>query len=120
MVVFLHLFVFVHTNISYLFHIILVFTLVFNFEIFTREPAQLSFAPKISGEFLSIWAKFPQISKFFGWTMDEIRPNRKKFARNFWGRTSTARIRPVRPEKYLLCSGWLRNMQKGKTISWET
>jgi hypothetical protein len=30
------------------------------------EPAQLSFAPKISGEFLSIWAKFPQISKFFG------------------------------------------------------
>jgi hypothetical protein len=67
------------------------------------ESAPLSFAPKISGEFLSIWAKFPQISKFFGWTMDEIRPNRKKLARNFWGRTSTARIRPVRPKKYLLC-----------------
>jgi hypothetical protein len=30
------------------------------------ESAQLSFAPKISGGFLSIWAKFPQISKFFG------------------------------------------------------
>jgi hypothetical protein len=30
------------------------------------EPAQLSFAPKISGEFQSIWAKFPQFSKFFG------------------------------------------------------
>jgi hypothetical protein len=44
------------------------------------ESAQLSFAPKISGEFLSIWANFPQISKFFGWTMDEIRPNWKKFA----------------------------------------
>jgi hypothetical protein len=68
------------------------------------ESAQLSFALKIAGEFLSIWASFPQISKFFGWTMDEIRPNRKKFARNFWGRTSTARIRPVRSKKYLLCS----------------
>jgi hypothetical protein len=30
------------------------------------EPAQLSFTPKISGEFLSIWAKFPQFSKIFG------------------------------------------------------
>jgi hypothetical protein len=30
------------------------------------ESAQLSFVPKISGEFLSIWAKFPQISKLFG------------------------------------------------------
>jgi hypothetical protein len=30
------------------------------------ESPQLNFAPKISGEFLSIWAKFPQISKFFG------------------------------------------------------
>jgi hypothetical protein len=30
------------------------------------ESAQLSFALKISGEFLSIWAKFPQITKFFG------------------------------------------------------
>jgi hypothetical protein len=68
------------------------------------DTAQLNFAQKISGEFLSIWAKFPQISKFFGWTMDEIRLNRKKFARHFWGRTSTARIRPVRPKKYLLCS----------------
>jgi hypothetical protein len=38
------------------------------------ESAQLSFAPKISGEFLLIWTKFPQISKFFGSTMDEIRP----------------------------------------------
>jgi hypothetical protein len=47
------------------------------------ESAQLSFAPEISGEFLSIWAKFPQNSKFFGCKMDEIRPNRKKFARNF-------------------------------------
>jgi hypothetical protein len=28
------------------------------------ESAQLSFAPKISGEFLSIWAKFPQNSKW--------------------------------------------------------
>jgi hypothetical protein len=36
--------------------------------------------------------------------MDEICPNRKKIARNFWGRTSTARIRPVRPKKYPLCS----------------
>jgi hypothetical protein len=44
------------------------------------KPAQLSFAPKISGEFLSIWAKFPQFSKFFGWAMDEIRPNWEKFA----------------------------------------
>jgi hypothetical protein len=35
--------------------------------------------------------------------MDEIHLNWKKFARNFWGRTSTARIRPVRPKKYLLC-----------------
>jgi hypothetical protein len=60
------------------------------------EPAQLSFAPKISGEFLSIWAKFPQFSKFFSWAMDEIHPNWEKFARNFWGRTSTARIRPFR------------------------
>jgi hypothetical protein len=79
------------------------------------ESAQLSFAPKISGEFLSIWAKFPQISKFFGWTMDEIRPNRQKFARNFWGRTSTARIRPVRPKKiycvYFLVLGF-RNQKK--------
>jgi hypothetical protein len=61
---------------------------------------QLSFVPKISGEFLSIWAKFLQISKFFGWPMDEIRPNWEKLARNFWGRTSTARIRP---KKYLRC-----------------
>jgi hypothetical protein len=30
--------------------------------------------------------------------MDGIRPNRKKFARNFWGQTATARIRPVRPK----------------------
>jgi hypothetical protein len=28
---------------------------------------------------------------------EEIRPK-------FWGRTSTARIRPVRPKKYLLCT----------------
>jgi hypothetical protein len=28
--------------------------------------------------------------------MDEIRPNWEKFARNFWGRASTARIRPFR------------------------
>jgi hypothetical protein len=58
------------------------------------ESTQFSFAPKNSGEFLSIWAKFPQISKFFSqWT---------EFAQNFWGRTSTARIRPVRPKKHLL------------------
>jgi hypothetical protein len=35
------------------------------------ESAQLSFAPKISGEVLSIWGKFPQNSKFFGCKMDE-------------------------------------------------
>jgi hypothetical protein len=34
------------------------------------EFAQLSFASKISGEFLPIWAKFPQISKFFGLSMN--------------------------------------------------
>jgi hypothetical protein len=34
------------------------------------ESAQLNFAPKKN----SIWAKFLHISKFFGWTMDEIRP----------------------------------------------
>jgi hypothetical protein len=56
----------------------------------------VKFRPKISDEFLSIWAKFPQFSKFFGWAMDEIRPNWEKFTRNFWGRTSTARIRPFR------------------------
>jgi hypothetical protein len=34
----------------------------------------VKFRPKISGDFFSIWAKFPQFSKFFGWAMDEIRP----------------------------------------------
>jgi hypothetical protein len=43
------------------------------------ESAQLSLAPKISGEFLSIWTKFRQISKFFGNGLnspksEEIRP----------------------------------------------
>jgi hypothetical protein len=48
------------------------------------ESAQLSFASKISGEFLSIWAKFPQNSKFFGCKMDEIfegEPQLRGFAR---------------------------------------
>jgi hypothetical protein len=79
------------------------------------ESAQLSFTPKVLVEFLLICAKFPLISKFFGLSMGEIRPNWKKFtqigkirpnwkkfARNFYGLSSTARICPVRPKKYLL------------------
>jgi hypothetical protein len=45
------------------------------------ESAQLSFAPKISGEFLSIWAKFPQNSKFFGCKIFVGEPQLRGFAR---------------------------------------
>jgi hypothetical protein len=59
------------------------------------ESAQLSYTTKISSEFLSIWAKFPQ--------------NQQKFSAEQLTRfaqlgTSTARIHPVCPKKYLLCS----------------
>jgi hypothetical protein len=35
----------------------------------------------------SAQSNFPQISKISAGTLDEIRPNRKKFAHKFWGET---------------------------------
>jgi hypothetical protein len=46
------------------------------------ESTQLSFASKISGEFLSIWAKIPQISNFFGLIMDKIRPKSEEIIKS--------------------------------------
>jgi hypothetical protein len=51
------------------------------------ESAQLKSPLKFSGEILPIWANFPQIRNFLAGHWDEIRPNQKKFAHKFWGKT---------------------------------
>jgi hypothetical protein len=57
------------------------------------EPAQLSFAPKISGEFLSIWAKFAQIGRNSP-DIFEGEPQLRGFAH----------FEQVSPKKKLLCT----------------
>jgi hypothetical protein len=42
------------------------------------NPRSLIAPQKNSGKILPIWANFPQISKNFGWTLDDIRPNREQ------------------------------------------
>jgi hypothetical protein len=51
------------------------------------EFTQLSFASKISGEFLPILANFVHCSAEEFADLGKYRPNRKKFARYFWGET---------------------------------
>jgi transposase len=51
------------------------------------ESAQLNFAPKFFGRNFADLGEFPPNKQIFGWTLDEIRPNRKKFAHKFWGET---------------------------------
>jgi hypothetical protein len=65
------------------------------------ETAQLSFALKISGEFFSIWAKFPQISKFFN---GRNSPKSEKIRPKFLTAILNFADSPGSPEIYLLCT----------------
>jgi hypothetical protein len=51
------------------------------------KSAQLNFAPKIFGRNFADLGEFLPNQQIFGWTLDGIRPNRKKFAHKFWGKT---------------------------------
>jgi hypothetical protein len=73
--------------------------LICTVDIFSGKPgesAQLRFASKNSGEFLSIWANFVNCSAEVFADLRKFRPNRKKFARNFWGESKL---------RGLLCNG---------------
>jgi hypothetical protein len=63
------------------------------------ESAQLNFASKISGEFSPIWANFVHCSAEKFADLGKFRPNRKKFARNFWSETELRGFAHFRREK---------------------
>jgi hypothetical protein len=70
------------------------------------ESAQLSFAPKISGEFLSIWAKFPKSANSSAeqWTQfAQIARNSPKFLRANLNCADS----PGSPEKISTVYGWI-------------
>jgi hypothetical protein len=57
------------------------------------ESAQLNFAPKFFGRNFADSGEFPSNRQIFGWTLDEIHPNRK-IRPQILGRNFTVRIRP--------------------------
>jgi hypothetical protein len=55
---------------------------IYTVDIFSGELGESS---QISGEFLPIWANLVHCSAEEFADLGKFRPNRKKFARNFWG-----------------------------------
>jgi hypothetical protein len=51
------------------------------------ESAQLNFTPKNFARNFADLGEFFTNQQIFGWTLDEILPNRKKFAQEFWSET---------------------------------
>jgi hypothetical protein len=55
-----------------------------------HESTQVNIAPNFFGRNYADLGEFSPNQQIFGWKLDEIRPNRNKFAHKFWGELNCA------------------------------